>query len=151
MTALRCLRSGFTLIEAVLIVIVLAVTVPAGMRLVGSADRAQREAELSMTAVTLARSVAEQVLADVNASERFGPEFLGDASTYLDDPAEGLYARTEWLFAGGLAAGMDLTVTIGGLGAGTEPGFRRVTIAVRYTPYWGSPRDIECELDVRGE
>jgi len=151
MMAGRARRRAFTLIEAVLVVIVLSVTVPAGMRLVGSAERSQRESELSATAVSVARSLAEQVLADVNASDRFGPEALADASTYLDDPSEGLHARTAWLFASEPASLMTPEVTIGGLGAGTEPGFRRIVIVIRYATHWGAARDFRCELDVRGE
>lgn len=148
----RCQQSrAFTLIEAVLVVIVLSVTVPAGMRLVGSAERAQRESEFSATAVSVARSLAEQILADVNASERFGPAALGDASVYLDDASEGLYARTAWLFSAEPGASMTPEVTIGGLGVGTEPGFRRIEIEIRYTAHWGATREFRCELDVRGE
>ncbi|MFG0305218.1 MAG: hypothetical protein ACF8Q5_03270 [Phycisphaerales bacterium JB040] len=147
----RRTRSGFTLIEAVLIVVVLGVTIPAGMRLVGAADRAQRESESSLIAVSVARSIAEQVLADVNASGRFGPDALADPATYLDDPAEGLHARTAWLLDSDPGTGMTAQVTIGEVGAGTEPGFRRVTIVVGYSAVWGADRDVRFEIDVRGE
>ncbi|MFT5424315.1 MAG: type II secretory pathway pseudopilin PulG [Phycisphaerales bacterium] len=148
----RRVRSrGFTLIEAVLVVLVLALTIPSGMRMVSAAERAQGESEAIYTATTLAGSIAEQVLADVHASDRFGPAALDDLATYLDDPGTGLRARVAWLLASPATQGMSFDLTVGDVGVSPAPaGLRLVTVTVQTQTMRLGTRRMPCEFLVRG-
>ena len=142
---------AFTLIEAVLVVLVLALTIPSGMRMVSAAERAQRESEVIYTAMTLAGALSEQVLADVYASDRFGPAALDDSSTYLDDPDTGLRARVDWLFENPATEGMRFDLTIGDVGVSPAPaGMRLVTVTVESQTMRLGTRRMPCEFLVGG-
>jgi len=147
----RAPRRAFTLIEAVLVVLVLALTIPSGMRMVSAAERAQRESEAIYTATTLAGSISEQVLADVYGSGRHGPGVLDDAATYLDDPGEGLRARVAWLFENPATEGMSFDLTIGDVGVSPAPaGMRLVTVTVETRTMRLGIRRMPCEFLVGG-
>jgi type II secretory pathway pseudopilin PulG len=132
-------RRGFTLLEAIAVVLVLALAVPTGMRALGDAIAVRRQAAVTARAVSLAGSVLEQVIADVHSGAA-GRGFAGfaDAAVYLSDPATGLYARLDWVSQPYEDAGLSYTVSIGALGdsAGTATGnaaqdvYRRITVTV---------------------
>lgn len=141
---------AFTLIEAVLVVLVLAVTVPAGMRMIRSSERSQQEAERVLAATTIASSVAEQIVADVEAIERFGPGAFDDKATYLNDPTDGLLARTAWLLDSPTTQDMSLEIVIGEPDQVPAPaGFRAITITVVIPSLWQGERRMPLQLLVR--
>ena len=57
-------RSGFTLLEAVVVVVVLALAVPAGMQMLAESGETRRQGAQTARASTLGSAVLEQVIAD---------------------------------------------------------------------------------------
>lgn len=134
-------RRGVTLLEAVLVVLVLAIAVPAAMSMIAEANEARRQGADAARAVTLAQGVLEHIIADVNSAEPgLGFGALADPAAYLSAPTTGLYDRLDALAAPYAAAGMTYDVTIGALAnaAGTVTGdagqdvFRAVTVRVTF-------------------
>lgn len=105
-------RRGFTLIEAVIIVLMLAIAVPTSTRMIidASAERADRV--LLAAGTTYASAVLEQIIADVSAG---GLDVLADDALYLDTPGTGLWARCAWISAPYEARGIEAEITISGL------------------------------------
>lgn len=132
-------------------VLVLALVIPSGMRMVSAAERSQRESESIYLSTSLARSIVEQVLADVYASDRFGPAALDDVAVYLDDPDTGLRARVSWLFANPATQGMSFDLTVGDVGENPAPaGMRLITVTVETQTMRLGTRRMPCEFLVRG-
>lgn len=134
-------RRGFSLIESILVVIVLAVTVPTAMQMLSEAAEARAHSADTARAVTLAAGVAEHLLADAHSdAPGLGFAALADPTAYLTTPGTGFYDRLAGLAAPYSALGLSYTVTIGDLAdaQGTvtgDPGedvFRRVTITVSF-------------------
>jgi len=132
-------RGGFTLIEAVIVVVVLALAVPAGMRMLAEAGEARRQGAQTARATTLATGVIEQVIADVN-SPTIGFDALADDATYLSTPSTGLYARLAGIASPYSTLGITYEVEIGELsdrtgtvtGDADEDVFRVVTVRATY-------------------
>lgn len=147
----RAARHGFTLLEAVVVVVVLALAVPAGMRMLAEAGEVRRQGAQTARAVTLGGAVLEQVLADVHAPT-IGFDALADSAAYLSTPATGLYDRLDAVAGEYAALGISYTVEIGDLAdrTGTTTGdadedvFRAVTVRVTYD----DPDGNELELPV---
>lgn len=103
-----------TLIEAVVVVMVVALAVPPMLTVVNSTADSRAEAVTISVATTLAQGVMERVLADVYAGEEApGFEALADADAYLNAPVTGLYERLEWLAEPYEDRGITYSVEIG--------------------------------------
>lgn len=132
-------RRGFTLLEAVIVVVVLALAVPAGMRMLAEAGEVRRQGAQTTRATTLACAVLEQVTADVH-SPSIGFDALADDATYLSTPTTGLYDRLDAISSVYDDLGITYTVEIGDLsdrtgtvtGDADEDVFRFVTVRVTY-------------------
>jgi prepilin-type N-terminal cleavage/methylation domain-containing protein len=152
MCSIKVLRqTGFSLIEVVVAVMVLAVAVPPTLNLLDAAGMGRADAINTTRATLLATSVLETVTADINSdAEGLGFEALADPSLYLDAPSIGLYARLSTLVDSYTNAGLSYSVEIGSLVSadGTvsvEPGdniYRIVTVRVRFTTATTAAYDV---------
>lgn len=134
-------RSGFSLIEVIITVIVLAIAVPPTLNLMDSASSGRADAINTTRATFLATTVIESVLADLTSREEtLGYAALGDADAYLSTPVTGLYARLEVVTEPYTRVGMSYSVEISDpLSADgaesdeeAENRFRTVTVRVGY-------------------
>lgn len=91
---LRYTRRGFTLIEAVLIVLMISLAVPPAIGMMIEASAARADRVLLSTAMTYAQGIADQIMADVSAG---GLTVLDDSVAYLDTPGTGLWDRLAWV------------------------------------------------------
>lgn len=134
-------RRGFTLIEAVIVIVALAIMVPPSIAWLNRAGHDRVDAVNATRATFLATSVLEQVLADA-ASTGAGLGFaaFADAPAYLDTPATGLRDRLAPVTAPYAAMGMSYSVAIGPLvtqagavsGDAAQDVFRVVTVTVNF-------------------
>ncbi len=107
---------GFTLIEVVIAVIVLAIAVPPTLNLMDSASAGRVNAINTTRAACLSTLVLETVIADMASSDpSLGFSALDDPSTYLESLASGLYVRLDSLTAPYARVGLTYTVEIGPL------------------------------------
>ncbi|MFZ4574431.1 MAG: prepilin-type N-terminal cleavage/methylation domain-containing protein [Phycisphaerales bacterium] len=144
-------RAGFTLLEVVVVVIVLALAVPPALMFADQSSARRADAVNAMRATTLGTLVMESILADV-ASTRTGLGYaaLAASGTYLDTPTTGLRARIASLQAPYAALGMTYAVSIGpevdstGTVSGTPANnvFRKVTVTVSYPAATRASADI---------
>ena len=135
-------RSGFTLLECIFVVVILALTVPVSVMFLEQRTSERRDALQYTRANTLARSVLENVLADVSSKDSgLGYSKLASSSTYLDSPTTGLYARLDPMISMYGDMGIRCAVTIGsesaanGVVSGTAANnvFRTVTVTATFT------------------
>jgi type II secretory pathway pseudopilin PulG len=104
-------RRAFTLLEAVMVVLVLAIAVPPTLVFFQSRANQHADAISALRATTLAQSVMEHVLADASSNTpALGYDAFANITTYLDTPATGLRARLTTLSAPYDAAGIDWSV-----------------------------------------
>ncbi len=134
-------RSGFTLIEVVIAVVVLALAVPPVLNLMDSASAGRVNAINTTRATCLSTAVLETVLADLTSTDSsLGFDALADSAAYLDEPTTGLYARLAPIMASYTDVGLTYTVEIGPLvsangvvsGDTGENIFRVVTVNVGF-------------------
>ncbi len=134
-------RNGFTLIEVVIAVIVLAIAVPPTLNLMDSAAAGRVDAINTTRATFMATSVMEMIVADMSSTEpTLGFEALADADHYLNTPTTGLIARLEPMLEPYTDAGFTYSVTIGelvswdGSVSGDTSGdiFRTITVRVGF-------------------
>jgi len=132
---------GFTLIELVIAVLVLAIAVPPTLSLLNSAADGRVDAINTTRATFLATSVAESIMADMSSeAEGLGFQALENSDAYLNDPSTGLRTRLQPHIAQYTSFGFTYTVEIGELvssdgvasGQPTENVFRVITLTVRY-------------------
>lgn len=144
-------RGGFTLIECVLTLVILAVAVPATLAMMHDATVARTESVLTTRASWLGSMMSEQILADIASEDpSLGMQALADAARYLESPSTGLYARLEQELSDYASLGLEATVQIGPLitSDGEQSGdpdrdiYRRVTVVVEFS----SPRDGRKEI-----
>lgn len=139
-------RRAVTLIEAIIVVVVLALAVPPMLIVTGDAVDARVESVRIAEATVLAQGVAEHVLADIHATSDAGGEPVGfgalaDAAAYMDHPTAGLRARLAWMSAPYEARGISWDVEIGELvnadgeesGEADEDLYRRVRVVVGFS------------------
>ena len=111
------LRRAVTLIEAVVVVVVIAIAVPPMLTVSHAVAGSRAESSRVSVATSLAQGVMEQILADMS-EEDGAPGFgaLADADAYLSTPDAGLINRVEWLTEHYSERwGMTVTVEIGDL------------------------------------
>ena len=141
-------RRAVTLVEAVLVVLVLALTVPAAMSMISEGNEARRQGADAARAITLASGVLEHIMADANSTDPgLGFAALSNSAAYLSTPTTGLYDRLDAIEAPYTAAGMTYDVVIGSLAnaSGTVTGdanqdvFRTVTVRVTFDDPDGTP------------
>lgn len=128
-------RRGFTIAEAAIVTLVLAVSVPPAAFMLQEVGRDQSDAIQSARAVFLAEAVLEQVVADV-ASDDAGLGFgaLASAASY----ESGVRSRLSWVETPYVAAGLSWDLAVGGLvgpegnatGDVDQDVFRMITVTV---------------------
>ncbi|HYF15508.1 MAG TPA: hypothetical protein VD971_10610 [Phycisphaerales bacterium] len=141
-------RRAFTLVEALLVVIVLAIAVPASTMFLDQRAAQRADAATAARATVYAQAVMEFVLADAASGHALlGYAAFADAGTYVDDPATGMRARFANVSAPYEALGYTFDVAVGpevsASGAATgDPSkdlFREVTVTV-HAPGVGTDR-----------
>lgn len=148
-------RRGATLIEAVVVIVILALSVPAAVAMLSQSAETRVEAVKIARATLLAEGVLEHVLADV-ASDEIGFAALDDAGYYMGDPESGLRTRIESFARSYTDLGLSYELDISPLVAsdGVETGdpsldlFRRVEVTVRAPSSTGSPIVLRIETMV---
>lgn len=140
---------GFTLIEAVIVILALGISLPTTLVWLDQANQRRADGVNQTRASALASLVMEHTLADI-ASRDAGRGFdaLADASTYLNDATDGLTVRLAAITAPYTAMQMTYSVDVGGLvsksgaasGIPTQDLFRVVTVTVSFTGADGDPR-----------
>ncbi len=109
-------RRAFTLIEAVVVVVVLAVSLPPTIMWLDQSTSRQADAASATRATFLASSVLETVKADVaSASPGLGFAALANSAAYVDTPFTGLRARVATTLQPMLDMGLEYDVSIGEL------------------------------------
>lgn len=144
-------RRAFSLIEAVVVVIVLGLAVPPALSWLDSAVSARADAVNAARATVLATSVMESILADsASSAPGLGFAALADESAYVDDPASGLRTRLAALAQHYEAFGLAYAVSIGPLAAfdGVATGdpsrdvFRMITVTVTFPSAAGGTLEL---------
>lgn len=134
-------RRGVTIIEAVLIVVVLALAIPPMLGWLNQAADDRVDAVNTARATVLASSVLETVLADVaGAAPGLGFAALANASAYTDTPTTGLRARLAGVTQPYQALGMSFSLSVGPLvsssgsaaGVADQDVFRLVQVTVTF-------------------
>jgi type II secretory pathway pseudopilin PulG len=90
---IRC-RRGFSLIEAVLIVLMISIALPPSIAMMTEASASQADRVLLATAMSYAQGLTDQITADVSVN---GLDILTDENLYLDAPGTGFWARVSWV------------------------------------------------------
>lgn len=134
-------RRGFSLLEAIIVILVLAVSVPSTVAWLGEAAARRADAVNAVRASTLATTVMESIMADASSTDPgLGFAAFANAAAYLDAPTTGLRSRLASLTAPAEALGFSYDVTISALvdSTGTvnpdsaQNLFRKVTVTVEY-------------------
>jgi len=134
-------RRGFTLIEVIIAVIVLAIAVPPTLNLMDSASAGRVDAINVTRATMLSTLVIESVMADLTSNDAsLGFSALSDSAAYLSTPVTGLYDRIASLTDSYTNVGLTYAVTISGLvasdgnvsGTSSENIYRTVTVDVSF-------------------
>jgi type II secretory pathway pseudopilin PulG len=150
----RQLRGGFTLIEAVVIVLVCAIALPATLTWLDEANQRRVDSVNATRATALGTCVMEHILADVSSkSPTLGFGALANSNAYLNAAGTGLQARLSSITSLYTGMGMTYSVNIGSLvdrtgavtGNPTNDVYRIVTVAVSFTGADGSPRTVNLE------
>lgn len=138
-------RRGTSLIEAVAVVLVLAICVPPTIAWMMSGAQRRDDAVRIIRATTLAQAVMEQVLCDASNTD------VGAApAAYLDTAVTGLRARLSSVASIYTGAGFSYDVAFGPLsdasltvtGAPAADLYRTVTVTVSYTSARGAAVSI---------
>jgi len=140
-------RRAFTLIEAVVVIVALALIVPPSVAWLNRAGHDRVDAVNATRASFLAGAVMEHVLADAcSPAAGLGFAALADAPAYLNTSGTGLTARLAPITGPYASIGFSHAVTIGPLvaQAGTATGdpaldaFRVVTVTVTFPASYAS-------------
>ncbi|MCC5823461.1 MAG: hypothetical protein LAT64_05805 [Phycisphaerales bacterium] len=150
-------RRGLSLIEAVVCVLLLALTVPPIVQSLQSMGDHRADTVTTMRAVLLAGLILETLIADTASRDpSLGFDALANPTTYLDDPARGLRVRLAELTEPYERAGLAYTVEIGPLVNATgsasaeaeENIFRTVTVRVHFNAGLGPQRVMPVSVMV---
>lgn len=107
---------GFSLMEAVVIVIALAISIPPTISWLGQSAERRADAVMALRATSFATLVMENVIADSGSdASGLGFDALANSAVYLDTPVSGLRARLASPAASAATFGISYTVTIGPL------------------------------------
>jgi prepilin-type N-terminal cleavage/methylation domain-containing protein len=129
--ARRAARRGFTLIEAIIAVVIIALAVPPMLMAMGDAAR-QRVAVVQATrARWLATEMLEDVIADRHSATR-GWAWVVNANYAAENPVSGFPGFTRSVSV--VETGASLS------GAGT--GYKTVTVSVGWTDAGGTARSL---------
>jgi hypothetical protein len=137
----RTRSNGFSLIESVVIIIVLAMAVPPSLQLLDSAAASRADSINTTRATLLGMSVMEHILADVYSSDpALGFDALADSEAYLNTAGTGLVDRLASVADVYAALGISFSVEIGPLAQadGTTSGdpdldvYREITVVISY-------------------
>lgn len=157
MTPRRRRHRGFTLLETVAAVIVLAVAVPATMGALTDAADARRDGATALRAATLARAALEHVLADVHSgAPGLGFDALSDSAAYVDAPVTGLMARLAPTLEAYEAFAMGCEVRVSGLvdysgaatGSPASDVCRDVTVVVTFPALRNGAKELRVSARV---
>lgn len=138
-------RRGFSLVESIIVVVVVALLVPPSVSMLQSAQTSRVDSANTLRASVLAGAVMEQVMADASSpSASLGMTAFAAPATYTDTPTTGLKARLSTVTDSYQTLGMNWTLTVGGLVAKTGSAdadptkniFRAATVTVT----WNSAR-----------
>lgn len=158
-TLVRLKSRGVTLVEAVIVVLVLAIAVPASMSMISEGNESRRQSADVARAITLASGVLEQIMADsISADASLGFDALSDSAAYLSTTTTGLYDRLDPLTSVYTDAGMAYAVTIGALSdsSGTATGdsnqdlFREITVTVTFDDPDGNTLSLPVSVILTG-
>jgi len=134
-------RRGFTLIEVVTMVLVLAIAVPPTLEILMANSATRANVINTGRATMLASNILEGVLADVSSNDPLlGFDALADSNAYLNTPTTGFYDRMSIATVSFTDLGLSYTVSIGELVASdglvsmdsADNIFRTVTVVVGY-------------------
>jgi type II secretory pathway pseudopilin PulG len=134
-------RRAFTLLEALVVIIVLAIAIPPTVAFLDQSAAQRADAINTQRATTLAQCVMESVLADVNSSAPgLGYAGLADMNNYLDSPTNGLRVRVSEatdLYTGmGMSYSVTASAPVSSTGASTGNHstdlFRIMTVTVSF-------------------
>lgn len=149
------MRRAFTLIEALIAIVVLAIVMPVAMTMLGDASIDRARAEEITRASWLLSAVSEQVLADASSdAPGFGIGAFEDSDAYVDAPGTGLRDRLTPLLSTYTDRGMTWEVAVGPMvsAQGEETGdpsldlYRLVTVRAAWTDLRGEAMNMELPL-----
>lgn len=134
-------RRGFSLIEAIAAIVILALVAPVSMFTLRDAAASRSESIQLTRATWLAVAVMETVLGDLSSGDpALGFGALSDVASYLDTPSTGLRARLASVTDHYRSLGFEWTLTVGGLVAadGAPSGDEELDVyrVVRVTVSW---------------
>lgn len=135
MSTTRRQRRGFTLIEAVVVVVTLGIAIPPTLMLMDDVAGARADSVQITRATTLASGLLEHVLADVSSEdEALGFDALEDEATYLSGLADRAITMTSVYEDAGLAYEIVIGPLVDSSGSvSVDEGanvYRRVTVRV---------------------
>ncbi|MFM9957163.1 MAG: hypothetical protein ACKVZJ_03740 [Phycisphaerales bacterium] len=138
-------RGGFSLVEAIVVVIVVSLLVPPSVSMLQQAQTSRMDSTNTLRAGVLARAVMEQVLADASSpSASRGMAALANPTTYLDTGTTGLKARLASVTSAYQTLGLSWDLSIGGLisqsGSADADSTKNIYRAVTVTVTWNSAR-----------
>lgn len=138
-------RAGFTLIEAMLAVVVLSLLVTPSIAMLRDAAMARVEATQNTRASVLAGAVLEQVVADASSSaSSLGMVVFADSSAYLNTATTGLVARlspiTSHYASIGLSWSLNISALVSSNGVATGDTTKDVYRYIKVTVTWTSAR-----------
>lgn len=148
---------GFSIIELIAVILVLAIMVPTTLSMVADASRTRLSTARATTAATFAASIAEHIIADTHSNDpTIAFPALADSDTYLNAPDTGLNHRLAWLIEHHANLGYTHTITIGPLiSADTtitnDPAldiYRRITVAITWSHPTDGPQSFDLPLIV---
>jgi prepilin-type N-terminal cleavage/methylation domain-containing protein len=148
----KSVHRGFTLIEAVVAIVVLAIAVPAGLALMRDAAIARMTSAKTARAFWLANAIAEQMMADIDSNDAgLGFEAMANPTSYVEDAPDALRTRLAPVVTDAVAEGFFWSITAGALvdatgastGDPTHDLYRNVTVQVAWFDPQGQPRLIQ--------
>jgi len=134
-------RRAFSLIESMVVIVVLAISVPPTLMLMDDAASDRVDSVSTTRATVLAAAVLEQVIADVHSpATGLGFAAFDDPPTYLDTAGTGLRDRLTDVSSVYDSLGLSYSVDIGALvdQGGVVSGdsgldvFRRITVTIDF-------------------